>query len=49
MVTYTMENSVALFPLAGIQINTEKKLQEFLLFSAKKRGETSMHFFMKFH
>ena len=51
MVIYTMENSVALFLLARIQINIEEKLQEFLLISTKKRlgGGASMHFFMKFH
>ena len=41
MATYTMENSIALFLLARIQINIEEKLQEFLLISTKKRGKPS--------
>ena len=46
MVIYTMENSVALFLLARIQINIEEKLQEFLLISTKKRLGGGIHAFL---
>ena len=46
MVIYTMENSVALFLLARIQINIEEKLPEFLLISTKKRWGGDIHAFL---